>query len=680
MKKICLIPVLCIAIAACSKIEETNHVEVTQGGGATTVTFAGGSVSTKVSIGDKVDGAYQGLWASGDAIAVYKADGTSLGAASLNSGAGENVGTFSLATDPSLADGATVRVIYPATASYSGENTIPTEQTASRDLSGRTVAWSDALVTSSTSVVGFTLYHAPAIIKIQVASTEYAGATVDHVIFRSIGNGVSGTFTANYSANTVTAMDTEDYVKVSTSLTLSSTAQEIWFTALPTDLTGEEIDIAFHITTGSQTFYLPVAFKGGELKSNTVNVFSLTALSADNCTSWYEPFDTRVMDSPTWAYGDANTFFIQCKNGATYTGATYVENDNVPSSVDISIKARGDFLKVVNPTGATFKWAVKPGTSTVYAMRTSGYSASGVDPTKYTYSYDGKQTVTVTNNGAYAGSPILLMKKGGKVIWSFTFWNIAADGTSIEPVTIGGYKLANMDIGQATTNISTWVTNLNGSNPDVLYRTVNRYQFGRHMPVFFEYYWSVLNADAGETGNVPAIYGPVTLEEYISNPVGIVANQTVDTDLNPWCSDMTNNVWGGLGTESGGEKSVMDPCPKGYRVADKVTLQAVKNATVTAETTSGAQGLYSDGNLFLRAGTCTAKTTNDKSNVHVISTEGGANTGTSGVGKWWSNYIAGSSSTSAFVLNASTSAFSESNYLVRSYSCSVRCQVDDDNR
>lgn len=680
MKKYLFILCSAAIMAACQKSETAAPVENgTATGGDVIVTFAGGALS-KVSVGDKVGDSYQGLWTSGDAIAVYKTDGTSIGNASLQSGAGEHSGTFALATDPSLADGTAVRVVYPASSSYSGENSIASEQNAGKDLAGRTFAFSEALVTSSTSVVGFSLYHAAALVKVVVSSSEYEGASVDHIIFRCEGAALSGTFTTNLETKEVTPADTKDYVKVNTSITLGSSAQEIWFTAIPSDLSGKELDIAFHITKDGNSFYLPVGFKGKELKANTVNSFGISSLKESDCVSWYEPFDTRVMDCPTYAYGDANTFFIQCKNGSTYTGATYAANADIPNSVEISIKARGEFLKVHNPVGATFEWAKKGSTSTIYTMRTSGYSASGVDPTKYSFSYDGKTTVTVTNTGAFAGSPILLMKKDGKVLWSWTFWNIAADGTKVESIDFGGYKLANMDIGQATLDGATWAANLNGSNPDLLYRTVNRYQFGRHMPIFFETYWSIHNEDNSETGNVPVVYGPVTIDEAISNPVGVVANQTIDTDLKPWCSDMKANIWGGLAKAEDGQKAVMDPCPKGWRVADKNALEAMRTQTITTQAGAGYQGLCSNGNLFMRAGTCTAKTTNNSSGIHVVGTEGGAANGTSGVGKWWSCYVAGASSTSTYCLTASTTAFGISNYLLFAYSCSVRCQVDEDNR
>lgn len=56
--------------------------------------------------------------------------------------------------------------------------------------------------------------------------------------------------------------------------------------------------------------------------------------------------------------------------------------------------------------------------------------------------------MTVTNTGAFAGAPILLMKDAtGKVLWAWTFWNIAADGTKLDPVTVGKYGFAPMDIG-----------------------------------------------------------------------------------------------------------------------------------------------------------------------------------------------------------------------------------------
>lgn len=683
MKKYRRFTTLAIIIAAisCSKEEEqvgpgTNNEGHYSDG--STVTFVCKSTEvTKITIGEKEsDGYYYGFWAAGDALAVYKTeDNSSLGTAALVSGAGEKNASFSL--ESSVADGTSVRVLYPATATL-GTNEIPTEQNGNADINDRTIAYSSVLSTSKSAPVNFSLTHTAAICRVIVGSDSFSGGTLNHIIFRSMGNAVSGTFTTNFSTGIITPSTTEDYVKVNVGSTLSTTPQDIWFTCLPGDFSGASMYIALNITKDGSTFTIPVAFSGKQLSPGKITVFNIPDLSESNCVSWYEPHDTRLMVHPTYAYGEANTFFIQCKSGSTYTGATYTPNPSIPNSVAVSIKARGDFTKVVNPIGSEFEWA-KNSSGTIYTMRMTGYVGSDkVNPRdNFTFSYDGATTVTVSTKGAaYAGAPILLMKKGGKTLWAFNFWNIAADGTTVDEVTIDGYKFLNMDIGQATTQYATWKASAT-NNP--VYRTINKYQWGRFVPVFWETNWTVDNAETSKVGNVPTKWGPVSLEEELANPLGIVANKTLNEDLTSWCSDNITSAWGGCAATTG-TKAVMDPCPKGYRVPDKDALAAIKNSSFTTESTLGYGGIYSEGSLFIASGIINARRTSDAG----LYISGSANTGTLSQGIYWSNYNGGPGTNTSYGIQL---AYSNPAFKInvinsgnRTIAASVRCQVDENNR
>lgn len=646
MKRIALFSVA-LALAACTTVSPELRPEEPAGETLFTCSLP---QEVKASLGYSTTEGYKVLWSPGDEITVYSETDAYIGTATLVSGAGEATAVFSLPKD--IENGTKVRLVY-------GNLKVEEEQIkpSASDKSFATQSEPEGLVTVSEGSGNPACFiHKVSVIRVNVATRTMGGAKVAGVILRSEGARLSSSG--------------KDYVRLTLqdSLVLSATPEEIVFSCLPADLSGKEVILAFNLKGKQGSYTLPVSFAGRELKPNTVNSFNFDDLSDARCADWYEPHDTRTMEVPTFAYGDANTYFIQCKNGNTYTGATYSPDDAVPSSVDISIKARGDILKVTNPRGAQFEWA-KLKNGTVYTMRTIGYSASGVTPAAYSISYDGGLSVRVTNDGAFAGSPVLLMKKDGKVLWAWTFWNIAADGTKFGTVDISGVKVANMDLGQATTQFSAWA-----SNNDPVYRTVNRYQYGRPMPVFFNTVLSLDYPDGSSAGNIPALWGPLSLASLLENPVGLVANPTAGVDMSPYCSDNSmSKAWGCCGIENG-KKAVFDPCPKGYRIVDRGVMTSLVSAGKTFETSSNYPGFYhsESGSLFLRSGYYTQKTVEKNGLLQI-----GGSQSTSLI---WSNYCAGPNSSSATALVIQATNVSLSSAQQKAVCAPVRCQIDDENR
>ena len=605
---------------------------------------------TRVTLGDKNSEGYKLFWEKGDELMVYDEAGATLGTAVLVSGQGSSTATFSI--PKAIEKGTKVRLVY-------GSTNVAEEQSKiyHTDYSFATMAESDGLVTVQEGASDAVFKYRTSVIRVNVASSELAGAKIASVILRCEGAELSSSG--------------KDYVRLTLqdSLVLSSTPQQLVFSALPADLTGKEVLLAFRVKpTSGSGFNLPISYNGRALQAGTVNSFEIPALSEDLCSPWYEPHDIRMKEVPTFAYGEANTFLIQCKNGEIYKGATYDPDPDIPGSVAISIKARGDILKVTNPKGATFEWGTF-GEGKIYTMRTIGYAESGVDPTKYSFSYDGNYTVTVTNDAAFAGTPILVMKKGGKTLWAWSFWNVAADGTRFGSVKIGDFNVANMDIGQATTQFATW-----SANADPVQRTVHRYQYGRPWPVFYNQVVTLHFPDNTQEGNIPVIWGPVTLEEFMQNPVGIIANKTPGTELSPYCSDNSlAKAWGACGNETG-IKAVFDPCPKGYRVCDRAVYQYLVGVKKSFETNANYPGFYdiTSGSLFLRCLYFFARTKEAAGKLQMD--------GATGTTITWSNFSAGpnTNSASALVLKPSEVAFSAAQQ--KAVCAPVRCMVDELNR
>ena len=671
MKKYISILACAAVLAACNKAELQAPETLVEKGGETI--FTGGFAATKITLGDKEGSTYKGLWESGDELTVMSG-GSSLGTATLVSGEGTNLGTFSF--PGTIAEGTSVDLV------YNSGDIVAEQSKASSERSFKTSASASSTIEGGSA--SFTLVHNAAIVKVKVASSALSGAQVNAVILRSEG--------------AVLSADGKDYVRLALTDTpeLTSSAKEFVFSVMEADCTGNEIDIAFELTKEGENYTLPIGFAGKEISANKVNSFTFSNLSDSQCVAWYEPHDTRLMAGAGYAYGEANCYFIQCKDGSTYTGGTYSANASIPNIVNIDYRARGDFRKVTAPDNVTFTWmklgATDPltgtGTGSVYTMRTIGYSAGGILPSSFSIGATDNYTVKISNEGAYAGAPVLLMVKEGTILWAWSFWNIAADGTSIEPVQItekSPIKIITMDIGQATRNGSAW-----DANSDLLYRTAYKYQWGRPIPVFWNSV-TTLDFPGGQEGNIPAVVGPLSIEESIKHPASlIVASTESGKELKDWLSTPDASLWGNNSStlNNTGTKSIYDPCPKGYRICDRNTLINIVRSYATNWAKVSGTGYFFHTCNYPAGGSdswsrngCYNGTTNTSSLKTAI---GGFVAAASGdkSGWWWTNMCQGDSDEkpSAYVAaNADAPTFND-NWQYKSWATSVRCQVDEENR
>ncbi|MBR3681871.1 MAG: hypothetical protein IKD05_02655 [Tidjanibacter sp.] len=552
----------------------------------------------------------------------------------------------------------------------------------------------------------FTMNPVSALAQVKVTSTEFADYGVKKISLWTEDSEIklSGLFNVNVAENKFDLQSSSDRVSTAVknpALLSAVKTQNIYINTLPADLTGKDMWLLVELEGPKGGVTLPIKKAGVKLEAGKTTLIDLSNLSlADNAAGdWYVPTESRMLAGLGYAYGEANTYLIQCKNGKTYTGATYTENADIPSEVKIDIRPRGDYSKVVDPKGATFEWFKKgnqtipgQGTGAVYVARTAGYDASAVDPTAYEVSYDGEYTVTVKNTGAYAGAPILLMIKDNKVLWAWFFWNISADGTQLEAKKIGDYEFANMLIGQNTTQYETWVANKSGTNPDPIYRFVAYYQWGRYVPSHhWDYYYTVDKGD-GTAGNVAVwLTKPVTLAEAIARPVGgIYGPEANDAS---WCSEAYTDLWGdtsySFAKAEVGTKSVYDPCPKGWRVPDALAYKYIdeNDASISYNTLVGAPRAILEGFDFISAGYINRMSYPGETGAGRLSNMGaGQNGQAKGHAKWgaaWSN-IAGPNQayllrhqSDASLTDVVGMAFNSAN---RQVAAPVRCIKDVDNR
>ena len=694
--------------------EEIVQGEFTIGG------FASEDPDTKLAVESKKGGSYPCVWSAGDQIGIRNSSGNTIFTGTLSSGAGENYGTFNLAsgsTSPSL--NATLRVVYPLSRMMSfTSGTLESDQVQAgagnrnNVISDYDFAYADVKYTKAGLPSSFTMTHLLSYVRVAVSSEKFSGTTLNSITLRCPGAALSGAFSTNYSTLAISPISGKDYVKVNFKdpLILNAARKDIWLAVLPADLTGKTVTLTFNITTADETLEVSTSLDGVLLEQG--KAYSLDRTGFDPVPG-YCPSDTRIRAGEGHAYGQANTFLIQCKDGSTYTGGTYKPDPDIPQSVVIDYRVRGDRQSAVIPDGVSFGWATKSygitqNPSSAYLPRYSDYSASGVDPSGFTFSVDeANYTVTVTNVSAHAGSPILLMMKDDKILWGWTFWNIAADGTELAVETLGSsaYQLANMDIGQPTTNYEAWCANKSGSNPDPIWRMTMKYQWGRYLPVFWNSYWSLCIPGTSFKGNVPAIQGPVSLEESLEHPYGLVVPEAtaVNNTITEWQDSPDGSLWGNLSTDqnSVGQKTIYDPCPKGWRVPDFYNLQSRRySETWTAVTTSGYYGWsgsksmtwgVTTGTFFPAGGVILNKIGNLSDTEARVSTAGGNNTGTSGAGGWWTNFTSQSGNHPASLGSLSTGGTPAANpgwfasgvsssQPSKAHALAVRCMPDNDER
>ena len=508
----------------------------------------------------------------------------------------------------------------------------------------------------------------------------------------------------------------------------------------PVDYSSETIWALIELEKDGHEVTVPMKLETLKLEPSKVTDIELRPLSEfANDAPWYYPFsDSRHECGAGYAYGDANTYLIQYKT-STYSGAVLSPDAAIPSEVLIDFRGRGDFTKIrpFDLSDLTFSFLTYGEDGRIYTQSVDPRYTSITNSASYDIDLSRKAEykIVVRNIGAHAGAPILLMKSGESVLWAWTFWNIAADGTRLETVKVGDVEIANLDLGQASNQYSKFIsakgTDVNRSHP--VRRTAFYYQWGRPLPSFWQDALGVWisPSDPDNHASAPNAYivdeGAVSIEDMLSLPGAFITapykkgTKNDATAFKDWydggISSMTD-LWGGSEELTGnGIKSIYDPCPKGWRVADYNTFHSVFGdfnvvVGVTAFKTISKDTLEESdmamGYEGFNMGTFIAKSHSEEATGegHHILANGCLNPGisaTAGLGnaaalapswsttnKKWSNSVNNNSgdiwtnqlksgSGYTFGLNVSNGKVGMQTKAV-SYGCNVRCQKDIDNR
>ena len=314
------------------------------------------SPQTRVSIGDKTGDVYPVIWSEGDALGVFsRTAGTDINnVQSLLSdeSIGQNSGVFTSDDVKMAEEGATELLIYyPYRASTElAENgnkitsTLSVEQEQSRPGDSHHIgkygfAFAKATVSSPDMLAKFTLNHAMAYVKFSISSQELSTYKLKSVSLydKETKTPLSGVFTADLDTDELTyGTDVKPYATVSlTTPELLASAQDIYLTTYPADLSGKEVYIVITLENDQQTVTIPILKEGKQLKANAVNTIAVNNLKlSDNSCEWYEPVETRLL-AGGWAYGESNCLL------------TNISTSGVSNTM--SVKARGNFMEVEEP-------------------------------------------------------------------------------------------------------------------------------------------------------------------------------------------------------------------------------------------------------------------------------------------------------------------------------------------
>ena len=589
MKKIYSALMLAAAVVATSvSCTKENYDEQNIQPGKKLV-FSGSTVlDTKVSIGEKDGGVYPLLWQEGDAISLWsenvapgEPDGegnpTVIGnlvgeQAQVWSGStGKTSGVFQTNNPVSLSQDENIVILYPASSLTYSEGvisaTVPEFQeqrgsNSSIHIGKYAVSYDKILLKAEqTEDVTFHLNQKTAFVKLVLSTSEYSSMQLAGASLTCAGEKLSGAVKVKVEDGTLSSSATSDRVgvKYRTPVPFSQT-QEVYFTALPCDLTGKECILTVSMTDGSKTVTIPAKINGGKLEESKLSVITLNNISrATVDCDWYEPEETRdLLDA--WAYGPQNTYLIEQK--ASGSGDTEIK---------IDVKARGDFSKVRQPK----YYGLYSGSSEMSSrqlIHLPGDVAAYEEMPVNTVSSDWTITVYAydqSKNGRWA--TVALYDEDYNIIWSYMIMKY------IEGDEPGDVAYPGTDIVLLDRNLGATYSNAKAEELKTFDNAGAFFQWGRKDP----FMWS--NSGIDNRYNLKLAAEGSDISTAISNPGTFYSyNKTPDTRGDWQATSHRTDLWGGENNTTDwydpsgvGHKTIYDPCPAGYRVPDAKVLQEV---------------------------------------------------------------------------------------------------------
>ena len=560
-----------LALSSCSVKEDLS----TDPSGSVRLTFQGTAFpQTRTSIGEKDGNSYPVLWAEGDRIGVISTSSEIFANASarlIDEDAGKNSGVFILDNETEIPSETEAVIYYPyrETTKFDGANLkswVPMEQkqkaAGESDGAGNYSLAYDVktipatIVSDESSVqppVTFSLKHATAYVKLVISSSEYSSFNLAGASIWSEGAEIVGKMDVDVKTGKIKVSNPCDYVTVTVEEPSSlSSAQTLWITTLPVDLTGKDVYVSVSMTDGKKNVTIPVKVQGGKILANTVNTITIKNVSkSDNKFAWYEPEETRML-AEGWAYGPQNTFL-----------ATEGNNE-----FTIDVKARGFFNGCEEPKYAKIIYASNLN-GTNFPIVVNGKRNNPKSPDDYQeyveLSPDYKLTIRA-NKDNYVGyvSKIGICNANKEYIWSFNVW-YAPNGFQEHQYKNGVVMDRNLG---------------NGYDPDHdSWHVIGIYcQWGRP----FGFCWASNTYKKASTT-------VTNLKVSAKNPDVFFYTNEADNTMGDWYlgsqtgdrSDRKDDFWGNPnngtseGSDQNGTKTIFDPCPAGWMVVSPAIIKEV---------------------------------------------------------------------------------------------------------
>lgn len=637
------------------------------------------SAESKATVGDKTGTQWPVLWSAEDQLGVY-GEGEFLGVAAIDAAsAGKNTGTFTLTTDAELSEGDELYFSYPyvegaemKTGKVAAEHTL----TAS-GIGANGVAY--AYVDYAGANTEFTLTHLNAYLKFNLLSSEdegaFAGYDLQGVTLWAAGAELSGDVEVG-NGDAVTYKGSGDYVKttLATPVKMGTTAQSVFLSALPCDLSAKTVYAIVHMTKGIETVTLPVLLKGaGNLPAGSVTDVTLPSLTKSLAPAWYEPVETRYIAAygKGWSYGPENTVL--------FTAAGQEKT--------VELKARGNFMKVKKPAKVKMNNVSDQAGMVANGVFINEVDANTADP----FTLDANCSIKVKMNALSSYgyfSNLLVQDESGKTIWGINLW-LSTDGVGKAAYNDG--EVLDRNIGSSKVSSVKKHYSCNGAY----------FQWGRP----FGFPWSTSKGTSYALTN-----DTNTLEKSAENPFVMYCYSNISNgDGYPWdwyWGDGSNrdrsgdldDLWGNpqsgkTDVTTSGFKTIYDPCPKGYRVASVAILNEV-SSNINAE--------YKDDGTFVSNGVTEVNTSS--ANHHYLLYKGiswgfggqyrpieskdkpNGDWGKAGDGKtqylaFWSNANNSQNGYELyFQMNSSKKQITQSVSRTKAAAAPVRCMVDTENR
>ncbi|MCI2083206.1 MAG: fimbrillin family protein [Bacteroidales bacterium] len=600
MKKIiCVISAVAILASGC--VNEGNDIVSTLNNkGHVTLEGKFSQPDTKTVFGEADNGVYNLTWTRGDAIGIFTLSGTTANinqkATLFNASSGQAEGVFlpeEVAADDTTGqlglqipetgsdqfliyypyvDGTDINVddilIHSQIDEYQTQDAVNDKQIGKNGFS-----YGITTVSADTKKIDFTLTHAMAYIRFVVSSNEFSTYALKSVeLFDKDGNAkLSGEFTFDPFTYAVTPVEgkTNPSAKVTADndvfSVLGDDPGELYLTVLPCDLTNSNLYavVTFEDSNNSSVSIPMQLTEKGNLPAGSMTTITLSNVSSSsNSFAWYEPDEPRALVDG-WCYGAQNTYLVQrSPNEGEWTELTF------------DVKARGDFSKVEEPKYYGMISTGDVGNNGLVLLGNGNkYESVPTTPVSDDYKITVKVAPESQNCGSSAYGVVSIYDADYKVIWTFMIQAYFSDDVPSDIEYPGtGFSLLDRNLGAKYSATKEGIEN-KGS-------FAAYFQWGRPVP----FMWSNSNQTHYSQRYVTE---DTDLETVISNPSIIFASTPTGLDYTSngdWkMGEHRLDMWGAVNKtdswydpEVSGEKTIYDPCPKGYRVASGEVLAQVK--------------------------------------------------------------------------------------------------------